>query len=82
MGPSAMRSRQPNISVSDIKGQRILLVADVRGISPLWVPVLLTHQGDLSQLNTLADEYNVEAIVHTGDFGFLDDDSLGHLQDA
>ncbi|OLL25819.1 hypothetical protein NEOLI_000541 [Neolecta irregularis DAH-3] len=41
---------------------RILCVADIRG--------------NLSQINELAKEANAQAVIHTGDFGFYDSDSL------
>ncbi|KAL9941134.1 hypothetical protein V8E36_000622 [Tilletia maclaganii] len=46
---------------------RILCVADVRGA--------------LSTLNTLAEEANAQAIIHTGDFGFYEAASLDRMGD-
>ncbi|HNU02276.1 MAG: metallophosphoesterase [Kiritimatiellae bacterium] len=46
---------------------RILLVSD-------------TH-GKLSPINRLALENNCEAVIHAGDFGFSDDESIGRLSD-
>ena len=46
---------------------RILLVSD-------------TH-GKLSPVNRSALENNCEAVIHAGDFGFSDDESIGRLSD-
>jgi len=43
--------------VLDTVQGRILCIADIRG--------------NLSHLNTLAQEANAKAIIHTGDFGFI-----------
>ncbi|PKK60980.1 hypothetical protein RhiirC2_761232 [Rhizophagus irregularis] len=46
---------------------RIICVADVRG--------------NISQLNELAKETGAIAIIHSGDFGFYDESSLGRISD-
>ena len=43
--------------VLDTVQGRILCIADIRG--------------NISHLNTLAQEANAKAIIHTGDFGFI-----------
>lgn len=37
--------------------------------------------GDLSSLNTLAKQARADYIIHTGDFGFYDERSLGSIAD-
>jgi len=40
----------------------------------------LTHGiGNLRQLNELARNAKADYIIHTGDFGFYDDDSLNRI---
>lgn len=52
-----------------IRGEnaRILCIADIRG--------------QLSSLNQLAQQYDATHILHTGDFGFYDESSLGRMTD-
>lgn len=52
-------------SVKTVKGVRILLVAEVRG--------------ELSKLNRLAEEEKADCIVHTGNFGFFDEESARRI---
>lgn len=46
---------------------RLLCIADIRG--------------NISHLNTLAAEANAKAIIHTGDFGFIEPSSLDRISD-
>lgn len=52
-------------SVKTVKGVRILLVAEVRG--------------ELSKLNRLAEQEKADCIVHTGNFGFFDEESARRI---
>ncbi|KAK0538573.1 hypothetical protein OC842_001266 [Tilletia horrida] len=63
---TAALQQQPPYVISGSFG-RILCVADVRGA--------------LSTLNTLAEEANAQAIIHTGDFGFYESASLDRMGD-
>jgi predicted phosphodiesterase len=60
---------QPNdqTTVLGASNARILCIADIRG--------------RLSALNELAREHNASAIIHTGDFGFFDEQSLERVND-
>jgi len=49
-------------------GLRILCVAEIRG--------------NLSLLNHLADEYQASIIIHTGSFGFFDNDSISKIHES
>ncbi|KAI8142041.1 hypothetical protein BJV82DRAFT_616946 [Fennellomyces sp. T-0311] len=65
--PSAT-STSPNhngSNIMNIDGKRILCTADVRG--------------NISQLNVLAREANADFIIHTGDFGFYERESLDRI---
>ncbi|KZT40691.1 hypothetical protein SISSUDRAFT_983006 [Sistotremastrum suecicum HHB10207 ss-3] len=53
--------------VLDTQAGRILCIADIRG--------------RLSHLNVLAKENNAKAIIHTGDFGFFEPNSLERIND-
>ncbi|KAI6046530.1 hypothetical protein EDC04DRAFT_2628132 [Pisolithus marmoratus] len=53
--------------VIDAVQGRILCLADIRG--------------HLSTLNNLARETNAKAIIHTGDFGFFESQSIGRISD-
>ncbi|KAG8836232.1 hypothetical protein FRC17_008968 [Serendipita sp. 399] len=53
--------------VLDTVQGRLLCIADIRG--------------NLSHLNALAAEANAKAIIHTGDFGFIDTASLDRISD-
>ncbi|EKM75751.1 hypothetical protein AGABI1DRAFT_116217 [Agaricus bisporus var. burnettii JB137-S8] len=55
------------LTVLDSAHARILCVADIRG--------------KLSALNDLARQENASAIIHTGDFGFFEHDSLARITD-
>lgn len=55
------------LHVIDGPGGRILCIADARG--------------SLSTLNKLAAEHKAQAIIHTGDFGFYNNDSLERISD-
>lgn len=62
-GPSDIPHQNSNHNVVVTKdGTRILCIADIRG--------------DLSLLNTLAASTRASAVIHTGDFGFYDENSL------
>lgn len=39
------------------------------------------HAGNLKSLNELAHKAGAHYIVHTGDFGFYDEDSLNRIAD-
>jgi predicted phosphodiesterase len=39
-----------------------------------------TH-GDLNLINTIVRESNADAVIHAGDFGFYDDESVSRLSD-
>ncbi|KIY45172.1 hypothetical protein FISHEDRAFT_49959 [Fistulina hepatica ATCC 64428] len=54
-------------SVLDTHHGRILCIADIRG--------------RLSAINDLAREVNASAVIHTGDFGFFEADSLQRIND-
>lgn len=47
---------------------RILFVADIRG--------------HLSYFNVLAEKYNPDIIIHTGNFGFLDNESVSRIHES
>ncbi|ODV88188.1 hypothetical protein CANARDRAFT_5487 [[Candida] arabinofermentans NRRL YB-2248] len=49
-------------------GIKILAVADIRG--------------ELSMFNELARRFNADIIVHTGNFGFLDEGSVGRIHES
>ncbi|KAI5827342.1 hypothetical protein K523DRAFT_309641 [Schizophyllum commune Tattone D] len=53
--------------VLDSQHGRILCIADIRG--------------RLSALNDLAREANAHAVIHTGDFGFFEEESLQRIND-
>ncbi|KAK4056530.1 hypothetical protein OIO90_002377 [Microbotryomycetes sp. JL221] len=55
------------VDVINTAGGRILCIADIRGA--------------ISILNALAAEHGAVAIIHTGDFGFYERTSLGHISD-
>lgn len=57
----------PNTRVETINGSRILCISDIRG--------------HLSRLNSLAEQHSAAAVIHTGDFGFYDQDSLERMAD-
>ncbi|KAG8822779.1 hypothetical protein FRC19_005226 [Serendipita sp. 401] len=68
---STMPGQRPAINtqtkVLDTVQGRLLCIADIRG--------------NLAHLNTLAAEANAKAIIHTGDFGFIDAASLDRISD-
>lgn len=65
--PSGGHQVNTQTKVLDSVHGRILCVADIRG--------------RLSALNDLAREANANAIVHTGDFGFFESNSLDRIND-
>ncbi|KAF8644334.1 hypothetical protein AX16_008542 [Volvariella volvacea WC 439] len=70
--PISPLPRQPyqvntQTKVLDSVHGRILCIADIRG--------------RLSALNDLAREHNAQAIIHTGDFGFFEANSLERIND-
>ncbi|KAH7912440.1 hypothetical protein BJ138DRAFT_1083537 [Hygrophoropsis aurantiaca] len=72
--PAASPNPRPQIhqvntqtKVLDTAHGRILCIADIRG--------------RLSGLNDLAREANAQAIIHTGDFGFFESNSLDRIND-
>ncbi|KIM27296.1 hypothetical protein M408DRAFT_171942 [Serendipita vermifera MAFF 305830] len=67
--PNAAQRQAVNTQtkVLDTVHGRILCIADIRG--------------NLSHLNTLAAEANAKAIIHTGDFGFIDAASADRISD-
>lgn len=65
---------------------RILCVADVRGKADyLSFSGAVTNfdlvPGNLKSLNDLAQQAKANYIIHTGDFGFYDEDSLKRIAD-
>ena len=40
-----------------------------------------SHTGNLKSLNDLATQARADFIIHTGDFGFYDEDSLKRIAD-
>lgn len=58
----------PQIHLQESPLARILFVADIRG--------------NLSHFNDLATQYNPDLIIHTGNFGFLDDDSVSRIHES
>ncbi|KAG0678668.1 hypothetical protein C6P40_000255 [Pichia californica] len=58
----------PEVRIHETSSARILFVADIRG--------------NLSHFNTLANQYNPDFIVHTGNFGFLDNDSVSRIHES
>ncbi|KIM42938.1 hypothetical protein M413DRAFT_18543 [Hebeloma cylindrosporum] len=61
------RTVNTQTKVLDTNHGRILCIADIRG--------------RLSALNDLAPEVNAKAIIHTGDFGFFEANSLERIND-
>ncbi|EIW82035.1 hypothetical protein CONPUDRAFT_102708 [Coniophora puteana RWD-64-598 SS2] len=71
-GTSPNPQRPPHVvntqtRILDAAHGRILCIADIRG--------------RLSALNDLAREANAQAIIHTGDFGFFEGNSLDRIND-
>ncbi|KAJ7478627.1 Ser/Thr protein phosphatase [Mycena galericulata] len=66
-GVSALPRVNTQTKVLDTAHGRILCIADIRG--------------RLSALNDLAREANADAIIHTGDFGFFEANSLERIND-
>jgi hypothetical protein len=63
-------------------GTRILCVADVRGIIFDFIDNSdLTRIGKLSHINAMAKRLNAQYVIHTGDFGFYDDESLDRMNE-
>ncbi|KAG2070002.1 hypothetical protein BDR04DRAFT_1100665 [Suillus decipiens] len=69
--PAVSPNPRPHVNthtkVLDTTHGRILCIADIRG--------------RLSGLNDLAREANAKAIIHTGDFGFFESNSLDRIND-
>lgn len=63
--------------------QRILCVADVRGKCSRSQDFQKHHltiwPGNLASLNELAAQARADFIIHTGDFGFYDNNSLDRI---
>ncbi|GMG39597.1 unnamed protein product [Ambrosiozyma monospora] len=57
-----------NARLIEKDGIKILTVADIRG--------------ELSQFNKLAEEHGADIIIHTGNFGFLDHDSIDRIHES
>ncbi|KAG0056575.1 hypothetical protein BGZ83_004357 [Gryganskiella cystojenkinii] len=57
----------PNVQSINTPAGKVLCVADLRG--------------NLSQLNDLVDQTGAKLIIHCGDFGFYDADSLNKISD-
>ncbi|KAF9458002.1 hypothetical protein BDZ94DRAFT_1201831 [Collybia nuda] len=65
--PRPQQQVNTQTKVLDTTHGRILCIADIRG--------------RLSALNDLAREANAKAIIHTGDFGFFESNSLDRIND-
>ncbi|CCH40724.1 hypothetical protein BN7_258 [Wickerhamomyces ciferrii] len=52
----------------ETKGLRILCIAEIRG--------------NLSLLNDLAENFNADLIIHTGSFGFFDNESISKIHES
>lgn len=64
--------------ISTPGGARILCVADVRGrLWNVWDLII----GKLSLINAMAKKMNAQYVIHTGDFGFYDDESLDRMNE-
>jgi hypothetical protein len=66
MSPQTSTHHNPRIVLAG-NSARILCVADIRG--------------DYHELNRLIREHEATAVIHTGDFGFLNADSLERMGD-
>jgi hypothetical protein len=58
---------------------RVLCIADVRGECFLQMMGYADCQGNLRSLNDLARDAKADYIIHTGDFGFYDHNSLDRI---
>ncbi|KAG2150317.1 uncharacterized protein EDB93DRAFT_345628 [Suillus bovinus] len=67
VSPNSRPQVNTHTKVLDTTHGRILCIADIRG--------------RLSGLNDLAREANAKAIIHTGDFGFFESNSLDRIND-
>ncbi|KAG2147925.1 hypothetical protein DEU56DRAFT_783179 [Suillus clintonianus] len=67
VSPNSRPQVNTHTKVLDTTHGRILCIADIRG--------------RLSGLNDLAREANAKAIIHTGDFGFFESNSLERIND-
>ncbi|ODV95942.1 hypothetical protein PACTADRAFT_16123 [Pachysolen tannophilus NRRL Y-2460] len=66
-----MSSGYPIVSAPrliDKNGLKILLIAEIRG--------------ELSKLNDLAKQYGSDIIIHTGNFGFFDENSIDRIHES
>lgn len=60
--------QSPQVRMYETAAVRILFVADIRG--------------NLSHLNTLARTHSPDVIIHTGNFGFLDNESVSRIHES
>ena len=68
--------------VAQASGARILFIADVRGIAASIQDLTNSvSSGKLSLINSMAKKYNAQYVIHTGDFGFYDDESLDRMNE-
>jgi hypothetical protein len=58
---------------------RVLCIADVRGEHFVFLGLKLIVEGNLRSLNELARDAKADYIIHTGDFGFYDHNSLERI---
>ena len=58
----------PHISIYNTNNVKILVVADIRG--------------NLSYFNTLSKIHNPDFIIHTGNFGFIDNESISKIHES
>lgn len=63
-----MPGYQPAVRLVNAESARILFVADIRG--------------NLSYFNTLAEVHQPDIIIHTGNFGFLDHESVSRIHES
>lgn len=57
-----------HVTIHETETARILFVADIRG--------------HLTEFNTLAELHKPDFIIHTGNFGFLDDESVSRIHES
>ena len=60
--------QSPQVRLYETPAVRILFVADIRG--------------NLSHFNTLAKTHGPDVIIHTGNFGFLDNESVSRIHES
>lgn len=66
--PSQNTDQSCKVSLLNTDSARILFVADIRG--------------QLSYFNTLAETHKPDIIIHTGNFGFLDQQSVSRIHES